>query len=339
VEWLWRGYLARGKFSLLDGNPGMGKSLIAVDLIARLTRGGTMPDGSALPGPVTCIIFSTEDDAEDTIRPRAEAAGADLERLVIPRFVGRVPRLPDDLPAIEQLIRDSEAGLLVLDPFMAFLPPRVAANLDQCVRQALTPLAELAARTRCAVLALRHLTKARRERALLRGEGSMAICGVARTHLFAAPHPDDPASGVLAAVKSNIGQIPSAQAYRVCATDGGPATIQWTGLVELTADGLCQKKKAEATLQARDRATDWLRRELANGPRLAAHLYAAAAAALIPERTLERAKVGVKAKSYRHYDVKAKRGEWWWYDPDVEWPKDAPFKRPTGMEMPPLWEG
>src|SRR4051812_12512617 len=96
LEWLWPGYLARGKLTLLDGDPGMGKSLITLDLIARLTRGGPLPDGTPVDRPTTCAVLSAEDDYADTIRPRAEAAGADLSRLVVPDLGGRAARFPAD---------------------------------------------------------------------------------------------------------------------------------------------------------------------------------------------------------------------------------------------------
>src|SRR5205823_5436270 len=102
-----------------------------------------LPDGSrpelAEPGPVTSVLFSAEDGASNTIRPRAAAAGADLNRLALPKFAGRTPRFPDDLPDLVELVAAVRAGLVVFDPLSAFLPPRVAMNLDQCVRQVLTP--------------------------------------------------------------------------------------------------------------------------------------------------------------------------------------------------------
>jgi hypothetical protein len=313
--------------SLLDGDPEMGKSLLTIDLIARLSRGAPMPDGSPGGPPCTSILLSAEDDAADTIRPRAEAAGCDLNRLVIPRFDGRVPRLPSDLPALEQLIRDCEAAFVVIDPLMAFLPPSVAANLDQCVRLALSPLSVLAGRTGCAVKAVRHLGKGRRERAILRGQGSIGIVAAARTALFVAPHPGDADGRVLAVSKTNVGRRPPALGYRIMESASGPPVVEWTGAVDVTADGLTLKKR-ETGVKVADRAVDWLRRELAAGPRKAADVYAAAAAAGIPERTLKRAKEWLRAKSHREYDYRARCGEWWWYDPDAPWPKKAPFKRP-----------
>src|SRR5581483_9800249 len=97
LDWLWPGYLARGKLVLLDGDPGLGKSLLTLDLIARLGRGRPLPDGSPGPPPCTSVRLSLEDDAADTIRPRAEAAGADLARLLVPAFDGCAPQLPADL--------------------------------------------------------------------------------------------------------------------------------------------------------------------------------------------------------------------------------------------------
>jgi hypothetical protein len=334
LDWFWPLYLPRGTIAILDGDPGMGKSLLTIDLIARLSRGGPLPDGSPVPRPCTSVLLSAEDDPADTIRPRAEAAGADLSRLVVPDPGGRVPRFPDDIPALEELVRDRGAEFVVIDPLMAFLPPNVAANLDQCVRQALTPLAAVAARTGCAVLLVRHLTKQGRDRAMHRGQGSMGIVAAVRTGLLVAPHPDDPAGRVLAVSKCNVGRHPPALGFRVVESPSGQPVVEWAGPVDLTADEVCRGKKAAAELRARDRAIDWLKRELAGGPRKAADLFAAAAAAGIPERTLERAKAALPARSHRAFDHKADRGEWYWYDPDAPWPKNAPFKKP--FELPPL---
>lgn len=326
LDWLWPGYLARGKLAVLDGDPAMGKSLLTLDLIARLTRGGQMPDGAPVPRPGTAVLLSAEDDPADTIRPRAEAAGADLSRLVVPTFGDRVPRFPEDLAALEELVRDRSAELVVIDPLMAFLPPGVAANLDQCVRQALTPLGKLAARTGCGILFVRHLTKVPREEVIRRGQGSMGIVASVRTALYAMPHPADPDRRVLTVTKTNVGRTPVPLGYDLVESAGQPV-VRWAGPADLTAEA------PAGGLRARDRAIDWLKKELAGGPRKAADLYAAAAAAGIPERTLDRAKKELPAGSHRTWDRKQQRGEWYWYDPDARWPKDAPFEKP--YEAPP----
>ncbi|HEX3149551.1 MAG TPA: AAA family ATPase [Gemmataceae bacterium] len=333
LDWLWPGYLVRSKLALLDGDPEMGKSLLTIDIAARLSLGVPMPDGAPVDRPGTTILISAEDGAADTIRPRADAAGADLDRIILPGFGDRLPVLPDHIAKLEEMIRTVGADLLVLDPLMAFLPPRVAANVDQCVRQALTPLTNLAARTGCTILLVRHLAKRNDDRAAHRGVGSMGILAAVRSALFVAPHPSDYTLNVLSASKLNVGRRPPSLGYRVVAQPASPATIEWTGPIDLTADDLCRPPKS-TECKIRDRAIDWLKCELAAGPRKAADIYAAAALAGIPERTLQRAKSNMPAKSHRVWDQKTERGEWYWYDSDVPWPKNAPFKKP--YEFPPV---
>src|SRR5437016_5021698 len=82
IQWLWERYVPRGKIALLDGDPGIGKSLLTIDLAARLSRGGPLPCGQTLHRPHTTLLLAAEDGAADTTRPRAEAAGADLDRVI-----------------------------------------------------------------------------------------------------------------------------------------------------------------------------------------------------------------------------------------------------------------
>jgi hypothetical protein len=330
VEWLWPRYLARGKLAVLDGDPEQGKSLLTIDLIARLGIGRSLPDGSTGPAPAAALLLSAEDDVADTVRPRAEAAGANLDRLLVPSFGDRLPRLPADIPALEDLITTGAAALVVIDPFLAFVPPEVSANLDQCVRQVLTPLAGLAARTNCAVLLVRHLSKAPRRRAAHRGQGSMGIVAACRTALFATPAPaGGPATHALCVSKTNMGHRPPALGYRIVDAPCGRPVIEWTGPIAANADDLSTDA---APLRPRDRAIDWLRHELANGPRKVAELYADAAAQGIPEKTLERAKSELGATAQRIWNRTHDRGEWYWFDPSQPWPKDAPFKKPFELE-------
>lgn len=332
IRWLWESFLPRGKLALLDGDPGIGKSLITIDLAARLSRGASLPDGSLAARPHVALLLGVEDGTADTIRPRAEAAGADLDRVHVVSGDGAPIFFPYEIPALEELIRARSADLVVIDPIMAFLPPEVAANLDQLVRRGLGPLAALAARTDCAILMVRHLRKTGSVRAVHRGQGSMGIIAAARTGLLAARHPDDPARGVLAVTKTNVaGGVPSL-GYRIKSDASNRPVVEWTGAVSLSADGLGESP--EAPLRMRDRAVAWLHAELSRGPRRATELYAAAAEAGIPERTLNRAKADLGGKSHR---LSGKdRAEWYWYDPSAAWPKDAAFKKPNPNELPPI---
>ena len=333
IRWLWEPYLARGKLALLDGHPGVGKSLVTIDLAARLSRGGELPGGVPSNRPHVTLLLSAE-DGPDVIRPRAEAAGADLDWIVAVCGAGGGPLcFPRHLPDLEEQIRAHRADLVVIDPIMAFLPPEVAANLDQCVRRALNPLAAIAERTDCAILLVRHLRKLDSEKAILRGQGSMGIIAAARTGLIAAKHPADPSLGVLAVAKSNVaGSVPSL-GYRVKPDAANRPVVDWVGVASLSADALgVSPVKPEKPLRARDWASVWLLAELANGPRRVTELLAAGALAGIPEITLRRAKgdAQVRAQQIGEDGVNT----WYWYDPAAAWPADAPFRKPR--ELPPL---
>ena len=146
VRWLWEPYLPRGKLAILDGDPGVGKSLLTVDIAARLSRGGPMPNGVTLDRPHVTLLLSGEDRAQDTIAPRTAAAQADLTRIyVLASTDGAQMSFPADLGTLEEEMRERRADLVVIDPIMAFLPPEVAANNDQSVRGALNLFAALAA--------------------------------------------------------------------------------------------------------------------------------------------------------------------------------------------------
>jgi hypothetical protein len=190
VEWLWPGWIPLGKLTVLDGDPGVGKSTLLFDLAARLSRDGVMPDGAA--GPLgAALLLSAEDGVEDTIRPRLEAAGGVAGRLfTLPAVRGddghmRPPEVPLDLPAIDAAVRQYGARLVVIDPLMAFLTG-ADASVDQEVRRALFRLSRLAERRECAVVCLRHLFKAGGDKAVYRGGGSIGIVAAARSALVAA---------------------------------------------------------------------------------------------------------------------------------------------------------
>lgn len=332
IRWLWEPYLARGKLALLDGDPGVGKSLLTIDLAARLSRGQPLPNGAPSGRPHVSFLLSAE-DGPDVIRARAEAAGADLDRIVAVTGADGIPlSFPRDLLSLVELARDQQPDLIVIDPITAFLLGGTAPNSDASVRHILSPLALLAERLDCAVLMVRHLRKAGAGKAILRGLGSIGFIASVRTGLLAAKHPSDPSLGVLAVVKSNVTGAAPSLGYRVKPDTVNRPVIEWIGALDLSADAL--GKIPEIPLRARDRATNWLRDQLAHGPRKASDLLTAAAEANIPERTLDRAKAELGARSHRIAEGGA--NVWYWYDPAAPWPADAPFKIPKMYDLPPL---
>lgn len=252
VEWLWPGRLPKGKLVVLDGDPGAGKSTLALDIAARLSTGSPMPDGHRLDGPASVILLSAEDGADDTIRPRLDAAGGDPSRVILldgcwcpaedekaDEWHLRPPDLPLDLPVLAQTIRREKAVLVVIDVLNAFLSSKVDGHRDQDIRGALAPLAKVAVDTNCCIVVVRHLNKGGGSNPLYRGGGSIGIIGAARVGMLAAGDPDDETRRVLAVTKCNVAKIAPALAYRlVDAPEHGCARISWDGATSHSAADL-----------------------------------------------------------------------------------------------------
>ncbi|HEY1378991.1 MAG TPA: AAA family ATPase [Gemmataceae bacterium] len=295
VDWLWPGRVPRGMLTLLDGDPGLGKSSVVADLAARVTRGWAMPPagGAATRPPAAAILLNAEDSPEHTIRPRLEAAGADLDRVHVLEAITdatgeRPPSLPWDVASVEALVRETGAGLIGVDPLMAYLGAEVNAHRDQDVRRALYELKRLAERTGAAVLVVRHLNKFTGGPALYRGGGSIGIIGAARSALVVGRDPGDPARRVLAVNKCNIAAPARGIAYTIEAA-GGVGRIGWGEECDLSADDILavpERPRGEATGEAER----FLRELLAGGPVPAAEAERQAAAAGISDVTLRRAK-------------------------------------------------
>jgi hypothetical protein len=308
-----------GKLAILDGDPEAGKSIATIDIAARISRGAPMPDGS-LPGRSgTVLLLSAEDEGPDTIQPRVTAAGADPARVRVISALGlglkHFPQFPADLPALGATIREHEAALVIIDPMMAFFPPKVCTNNDQSVRQVLMPMAELASETGTTILFVRHLRKSGGGYVMYRGAGSIAIVGEMRTGLMLARHPDDPDLRVLTQFKSNIGPFGPTLGFRIDRKEvTGQAFVDWTGRVDLSARDLCGGgAPVRAGRIARERAAEWLREFLLNGPRRSTDVQLAANAAGIAIKTLNRAKefLRIQSEAVREGD----KTIWWWRDP------------------------
>jgi AAA domain/Bifunctional DNA primase/polymerase, N-terminal len=235
IIWQWPSRIPFSMLSTLEGNPGLGKSFISLDLAARESTGRIMPPllgkSSRLPGNV--LLLTAEDTADHTIRPRLEALGADLDRIIllddigVDQEIGRPVMVPEDIPYIRDLIKQHKITFLIIDPLMAFLSPDVDANNDQDVRRAMYPLATLAAATGVAILLVRHLNKMIHiSEALYRGGGSIGIIGAARSGLMIAKHPDDDHLRVVAQIKGNLCAEPDALVYSI-EVSGPDATVKW----------------------------------------------------------------------------------------------------------------
>ena len=270
ISWAWQDYMALGKLSLIEGDPGDGKSLLTVDLAARWSTGRTMPDGTNGVGPWTVVMVSAEDDPEDTIVPRLLAAKADLHRVVcVPH--GADPAIPFsltvDLPGLELKIRESAARIVCMDPLSAFLGEKTDSHNDASVRRALYPLKLLASRTGVAVVVVRHLNKGTGGKAIYRGGGSIAFTAAARATFNVGPHPEDPELRVMTCVKSNLARRPPALGYRI-ENVGMHPHIEWQGMVDIDAQTILDGSDGELAKRRTGRKLEreFLAEALAAGP-------------------------------------------------------------------------
>lgn len=317
ISWLWQGYIPARKLTLIDGDPGDGKSTMSLDLAARVSTGTPMPDGS--PGVLgDVVVLSAEDGVSDTIRPRLDAAQANTKRIAVLDEIitedgtARPVELPADLIHLERVIRDSGAKLVTIDPLMAFLAG-VDSHNDQSVRRALHPLSKLAEATGAAIVVVRHLNKGSGSKALYRGGGSIGIAGAARAVHLVAADPDDETRRLLAPVKMNIATKPPTMAYRLVSDElHGCARVEWDGAVSATADDLVNIEPAEERRE-KVTATDFLREALANGARRSREVEEEAEEMYgISKRTLMRARAGLEIKAYQlPTEGRKGRHEWW----------------------------
>lgn len=316
VEWLWPSFLAAGKLSLIDGDPSLGKSLITLDIAARLTTARPLPDGYTPPGPSSVLLVGAEDGLNDTVLPRLQAAGADLTR--VHTFAGRSsdgawnrpPTFPDDADLLREAIEETASRLVVIDPLTACLSTAAGPLNGQSARRALTPLAQIATATRAAVQMVRHLNKGCvAQHALYRGSGSIAIIGAARTAFLVGRSPDNDGLMVLACTKNNLAAPPRSLGFRITGDNSGPPIVSWASPVDLSADHLVlapTRQRGEALHQAKVFLNEWLSR----GPCQYEDLLRQAQESGFSERTLRRAKDLLHIESTRkHHDGHAL---WYW---------------------------
>jgi hypothetical protein len=340
LTWLWPRRLAAGKLALIDGDPQQGKSLLTLDLAARVSAGKPFPDGHPAAGAATVLLIGGEDGLRDTVVPRLRAAGADLARVRLwegqrRRGLCRPPLFPRDCGRLRRTVEEHGARLVVIDPFLAYLSARACSVSDQMVRQALTPLTQIAEATGAAVVLVRHLTKGGQGRsALYRGTGAIAIIGAARTAFLVAADPDDRRRRVLACTKTNLTEPPPSLAFSVRADGDGRPHLEWAGEVARTADDLLHFPRTRRRGDGKPAAADFLERWLRDGPQSRDRLYCKARAHDISERTLHRAKAWLEVASEvrRH----GGRNVWYWRLKDDDRPFDPADDYARFMEE--FWE-
>ena len=326
IRWLWKGRIARGKVTLLAGNPGLGKSQITASMAAIVSKGGAWPvDRSACERGNT-IILSAEDDPEDTIRPRLEAAGADLTRVFILEAViehhasgqqaHRAFNLKTDLAKLGALLAEiGDVALVVIDPISAYLGD-ADSHVNAEVRALLSPLGEMAARHGAAVVCVSHLNKASNGEALLRVTGSLAFVAAARAAFVVTKDAENASRRLLLPIKNNIGNDQSGLAFAVQSAQVKSAAgvietscVMWEAeAVTITADeAMTTANDPEERTELVD-AKAFLAGLLADGKMPAKRVYGEGREAGYSERTIRRAQKALCIEAEKD----GMKGPWYW---------------------------
>ena len=316
LHWLWPGRIPLGKLTLLIGDPGLGKSLLTADVASRVTRGTSFPDGATCElGSV--IFLSAEDDAADTIRPRLDAAGADVSRVHILEAVRvaltdgslteKTFNLETDSAILEGALLDRpDVRLIVIDPISAYLGG-VDSHSNAEVRGILAPLVALAGRLGVAVLCVTHLRKSAGQ-AIYRAISSIAFAAAARAVWAVAPDPEDGDRRLFLAVKQNLSSSAGGLAFRIETQNNVPRLAWEPGAVALAANDVLGNMEMQQDQSERREAKEWLRDFLADGPIAVKKIQAEAKAAGWSWMTLRRAKEALPVVASKN----GFQGKWEW---------------------------
>jgi archaellum biogenesis ATPase FlaH len=312
IEWLEEGRIALGKLTLLAGDPGLGKSFVTLDLAARVSRMGKQ-----------ALILSAEDDPNDTIRPRLDALGADINNVHLLAGITSLedkpwqpPELDVDAALLTKRIslmgrsRDAPYALIVIDPISAYMG-RTDSHNNAEVRGVLAELARMAQVTGAAVVCVTHLNKdSGNKKAVYRAMGSLAFTAAARTVHLVTKHRDDPSKRVVSVVKNNLGGDSGSRVYRI--VDG---KVEWLDeIYDFDPDADFVGADSDAPGAAITRAEQFLLDMLGSRDRSREEIHAEASHRGIGERTLRRAKEALGVRSYQ------RNGQWMWSKSDENAP-------------------
>ena len=248
VEWLWKPYLPFGKLSVLQGNPGEGKTYFAMHLAAACTNGKLLPNMERME-PFNVIYQTAEDGLGDTVKPRLIEAGADLDRVLVIDDSEVQLTLSDE--RIERAIIENNARLVIIDPIQAYLGADVDMNRANEVRPIFMRPGQVAQRTGCAILLIGHLNKAAGMQSLQRGLGSIDIAAAVRSVMFIGKLKHDPTMRILTHEKSSLAPPGVSLAFSL----GDEGGFRWVGEYDITADEMLsgiEPQRETKTQQAKD---------------------------------------------------------------------------------------
>lgn len=298
VEWLWYPFIPYGKLTIIQGDPGDGKTTLVLNIAAKLSKGEALDNNMKLTEPVNVIYQTAEDGLSDTVKPRLELAGADCEKISVIDESSKSLSMVDE--RLEEAIVRTGARVLILDPIQAYLGGGMDMNRANEARDMTKRLGALAEKYKCAILLIGHMNKAAGNKAAYRGMGSIDFFAVARSVLLVGRVEGEPNIRAVVQIKNNLAVFGHPKAFAL--SEEG---FQWLGDYEITADevlgGIVPKanKLEQAKQMIRDLA------ETA-GSIQSREIFDEARELGISKRTLENAKkeLGIRAKKINN--------SWYW---------------------------
>lgn len=301
VEWLWYPYIPFGKLTIIQGNPGEGKTFFAMQLAAACTNRKYLPQMDPFE-PFNMIFQTAEDGLGDTVKPRLLSAEADLERVLVIDDADAPLTLSDG--RIENAIRENDARLVIIDPLQAFLGADVDMNRANEVRPVFRKLADVAQATNCAIVMIGHLNKASGTQSTYRGLGSIDITAVVRSLLFIGKVKNDPTTRVIVHEKSSLAPPGQSLAFSL----GDEKGFRWIGAYDITAEDLLAGGEGSKTELKQEQAVKLIYEFLSEGKEAAvSELNHEAKERGISERTMRLARNSMKDKLESE-----RRGKEWW---------------------------
>lgn len=298
VAWLWYPFIPYGKLTIVQGDPGDGKTTLVLNIAAKLSRGEGIDSEMKLTEPLTVIYQSAEDGLADTVKPRLEVAGADCENIsVIDESIKSLSMIDERL---EEAVIRTKAKLLILDPIQAYLGGGMDMNRANEARDMTKKLAALAEKYQCAIVLVGHMNKAAGNKAAYWGMGFIDFFAVARSVLLVGRVEGEANIRAVVQIKNNLAAFGHPKAFEL-SEDG----FHWLGDYEITADEVLGgiAPKSNKLEQAKR-----LLRELAETKNAiqSNEIFKLAEEQSISRRTLENAKkeMGIRAKRINN--------SWYW---------------------------
>lgn len=297
VDWLWEPLIPLRMLSMISGDPGAGKSFVALAVAADLSR-GKLRDGRTVEAAST-LYLTVENPTAEVMRPRFDSLGGDPSFLHV--YSG--PASLADIETLEAAIVQIKARLIIVDPLQSYLGANVDLHRSNETRPVMDGLARLVEKHNCAVLLLRHLSKQSGGKAIHRGLGSIDLTGAVRSEMLAGSPPDEPETRALVHIKSNVGRMGNTLGYSI----DGQGRFAWTGESALTAADLLAAPAGPVEGKLAE-AIEWLRSQLSAGSVEEKRIRELAEKVDISKATLRRAKNALRVTSRKG----GMSGPWMW---------------------------